>query len=245
MWYSQRRYSIRCEWGEHGVRTLGAISDVLVIVDVLSFTTAVSVAVERGGIVWPFPYNEGEPEAFAANVGAELAVKRGADGISLSPASLMGLVKGSKLVLPSPNGSALTHQARELGPTVLAGSLRNAAAVARAAMQLGNSVGVVPAGERWSDRSLRPALEDWIGAGAIIASLAGEKSPEAEAAEHIFTSVADRLPETLRSIGSGRELVERGFDEDVSIAARYDVSDSVPVLRQFPDSTYAYCEATI
>ena len=241
MWYGQKQYAVRCEWGEHGVRALGGISDVLVIVDVLSFSTSVAVAVERGGIVWPFPLGERGPEDFAKSVGAALAVKRGVPGLSLSPASMLDIANETKVVLPSPNGSALTHQARELGSIVLAGSLRNAVAVAKAAMQLGSSVGVIPAGERWSDGRLRPALEDLIGAGAIVASLTGERSPEADAAAQVFASVADRLHETLCKTGSGRELVERGFPDDVRIAAEYDVSNHVPVLRRLENRTHAFC----
>jgi 2-phosphosulfolactate phosphatase len=48
-------------------------------------------------------------------------------------------------------------------------------AIAKYTRQLGGSVAVIPAGERWEDGSLRPCFEDLIGAGAIISYLTGTK----------------------------------------------------------------------
>jgi len=111
---------------------------------------------------------------------------------------------------------------------VLAGSLRNARAVAEAARQLGSSFNVIPAGERWLDGSLRPALEDWLGAGAILQWLPGSRSPEAESAVVVFERHRERLVEALDQCGSGREMHERGHDKDKFIAGQLNISSCVP-----------------
>lgn len=89
---------------------------------------------------------------------------------------------------------------------------------------------VIPAGERWNDDSLRPSLEDLIGAGALLSLLNGRRSPEADLAVTAFEHFRGDLAGTLSLCGSGRELIERGFVCDVELAAEYGVSSSVPML---------------
>ena len=98
----------------------------------------------------------------------------GGDTYSLSPAGLLEIPAGTRLVLPSPNGSTLSLATR--GTPTLAGCLRNSRSVAAYAGRLGRRVAVIPCGERWPDGSLRPAVEDLVGAGTIISRLRGSKS---------------------------------------------------------------------
>lgn len=44
----QSLFDIRCEWGEHGILKMREECDVIVIVDVLSFSTCVSIACVQG-----------------------------------------------------------------------------------------------------------------------------------------------------------------------------------------------------
>jgi len=228
-YFDQHAYDIRCEWGLHGAEALAPHCDAVIIVDVLSFTTAVSVAVSRGGIVFPYRWKDAGREAFAKSKGALLAGPHGSGSYSLSPVSLMALTNGQRIILPSPNGSTISLATGQT-PTY-AGCLRNAQAVARAAQQHGPRIGVVPCGERWpQDDTLRPAIEDLLGAGAIISALSGRKSPEAMMAEQAFHSAQATLWATIRDCSSGRELIEREHAEDVRLACELNADSVAPRL---------------
>jgi 2-phosphosulfolactate phosphatase len=228
MYYDQSEYDIRYEWGLNGVANLAPFCDVVVIVDVLSFSTCVDVAVGRGAVVYPYRWHDGQAEEFARSVGAVVAGSRRGDGHGLSPASLTSIEAGTKLVLPSPNGSTLSL-ATEYKPT-FAGCLRNAEAVAHAAQRAGRRILVVPAGEHWPDGALRFAVEDLIGAGAIIANLEGTLSPEASIAISAYEAVREQLLAVLEQCSSGKELIERGFGEDVRLASLLNCSEVAPRL---------------
>ena len=230
---------ILCEWGMAGLLALHERVAALVIVDVLSFSTAVDIAVARGALVHPFPFQDQRAaQQEALRLGATLAYPRNAAGgqYSLSPASLATVPRGTRLLLPSPNGSRLSVAAaatRRRVP-VLAGCLRNARAVAAAARRLAgrDAVGVIPAGEIWPDGGLRPAVEDLLGAGAIIGHLGGEASPEAEVARDAWQAAGHRLGGMIRLCTSGQELVSRGYSGDVDLAVEEDVSATAPLLRE-------------
>jgi 2-phosphosulfolactate phosphatase len=231
VYYDQHAFDIRCEWGEAGVRHLAPISDVVIIVDVLSFSTSVDIATNNGALVYPYRGDAHGAATYAARLNAVVARKRrySADAFSLAPSSLVNIPADTRLVLPSPNGSTLSLQTGTV-PT-FAGCLRNASAVARAAAARGSRISMIPAGERWRpDLTLRPALEDWIGAGAIVHALAGHKSPEALAAETAFLRFREDVLSWLQQTGSGYELIAQGFEEDLMLAADLDSSHSAPLL---------------
>ncbi|MFD9703790.1 2-phosphosulfolactate phosphatase [Lentzea sp. NPDC059081] len=214
--FSQEGYQLKLEWGPEGVTALRDC-DVLVVVDVLSFTTSVDIVVGNGGRVRPSRWR---PES----------------GRTLRPASLVGAT--GLVELPSPNGSNLCSLAAETGAHVLAACLRNASAVARRAAELGETIGVVPGGERWGldilrqgpreFGPLRVAVEDYLGAGAVLAALDGTASPEAQLAVAAFRNTD--VVATVRDCASGRELIGNGHAADVDLAVELEVSDAVPVL---------------
>jgi 2-phosphosulfolactate phosphatase len=228
--HRQRGHRVRLEWGRPGAELLSADCAVVVVVDVLSFCTSVDVAVGRGATVLPqFTDDPAAAPAEAARTGALAAGPRDGAAPSLRPSSLTGLPPGTTLALPSPNGATLCRAAATGGADVIAGCLRNAAAVAAAVAGADGPIGLVPAGERWPDGSLRPAVEDVLGAGAIAAHLTG-RSPEAELAARLFGTVDDLLG-VLAGCSSGQELVADGYGADVGLAAALDTSTAVPRLR--------------
>jgi 2-phosphosulfolactate phosphatase len=263
-WATQQGFRIRLEQGEDGLVALLADCTVLVIVDVLSFGTSVDIAIARGAVITPVPTHR---DAGPGGPGVVIAgPRRPVPGPpwTLSPTSLTTIAAGTHLVLPSPNGARLSALAGAAdGPAVLAGCLRNAAAVAEAAVRMsaGGPIGVIAAGERWpGGNRLRSALEDVLGAGAVVAALGSILddgpvdptgfapspprsvdrsmsprppllSPEAAHARDAFEGARKRgLTGVLQATSSGRELIEDGYRDDVLLATAVDRSGHVPVL---------------
>lgn len=222
-----------CEWGLEGIELYRPNAAAFIIVDVLSFTTAVSVALDAGATIIPFPWGDADAAAVEARRRSAIAAapKRTTGGqLSLSPASLRRLSRDERVLLPSPNGARLSLATGDV-PTFCA-SLRNFEAVASAARATAGAgaVAVIPAGERWPDGSLRPALEDWLGAGAVISALSGRPNSEARAARLMFDAAGANLSALVRESRSGRELLDRGFDIDVEIALELSASRTAPRL---------------
>ncbi len=253
--HRQSAYPVRFEWGPTGAAATAGEAAYAVVVDVLSFTTAVCVALERGVVVHPYAWQDERARAYADSVGATLAIgrheaRRLGGGVSLSPASITAAEGVERLVLPSPNGSSIAAAlgtgagSGEGGPTVVAACLRNRRAVAtRLSAQVSLlarrgvtscGVTVVAAGERWPDGSLRPAVEDLWGAGAVLAALVDlgvdGLSPEARVAESAYRTVEADVAGAVTACASGQELVDGGYEQDVAIAGQLDVTDRVPVL---------------
>jgi 2-phosphosulfolactate phosphatase len=235
----QAPHRVRCDWGRPGARAVAAGADrIAVVVDVLTFSTTTSAACTQGIAVAPFRWHDPRAEGFAAGHGAVLARDRSTGGPSLSPGSVRGLGR-DRLVLPSPNGATTSLVVAATGAPVVAGSVRAADAVARWVVErLAEDpdlvVALVPTGEGWPDGALRPCAEDLWGAGAVADALVrrgvDDLSEEAELARNAWLAVADDLPTHLLASASGRELVERGWADDVRAAARLDADGLAPVL---------------
>lgn len=229
---------VRFDWGRTGADAIAGGAAVTVVVDVLSFTTTLSVAADRGIEVFPYRWGADGLADFAARRGATAAVGRRVarpGEVSLSPGTVRRAPDLTRLVLPSPNGSAIAHRLARSGAPCVGASLRNAAAAAAwitATHGPDATVAVIAAGERWPDGSLRPAVEDLWGAGAVLANLAGPErlSPEATAAARAWQAVEPDLGAALRACASGRELIDGGFAEDVAVAAEVGAGRAVPVL---------------
>ena len=226
--------SVDFAWGREGAERLAPGIDAFVVVDVLCFCTTVEVAVARGAIIHPAA-DAAVAEALARSFGIERAQRRGSGHYSLSPVSFREVPTGTSVVLPSPNGSAVcaaigAGSAPFRGQACFAGCLRNASAVAEAAAAAGARIGVIAAGERRPDGTLRKALEDEVGAGAIIARIAATRTPAAAMAVEAFTTVRGDLARHIRHCPSGQELVAGGYAADVDWAAVLDISRTVPQL---------------
>jgi 2-phosphosulfolactate phosphatase len=230
------------EWGAAGALAIARSCAVVVVVDVLSFTTSVVMAASRGIEVFPCADDDAGRQ-LAGVAHAALGVGRHEQDEShpwsLSPASIAVAPSVDRLVLPSPNGSAISADIAATGTPVVAACLRNVTAVVSWLLDHDHATprapaGVIAAGERWSDGSLRPAIEDLFGAGLILSGLADAGkllTPEAiVAARSVEGLPSGQLADLVRASTSGVELSAGGYGEDVELAVDADADTSVPVM---------------
>lgn len=241
---TQSKYEVRFDWGRDGLASIAQGAGAIAIIDSISFTTTVGLAVEQGLEVLPFD-GVGEPADAAARAGAHLAGPRGGDGLTLSPSSITAenvaaIAPQTRLLVPSLNGSRLAIAASEFGVPVVAASLRNRTAVAEWILQHQVATGdrvrvaVVAAGEAREDGSIRFAVEDFLVAGAVIDALAAVgidyAAPEAAAACAAFLGLKRATGHLLTASVTGQLLIDAGARADVEVAGKADVSTVVPVL---------------
>jgi len=171
---SQSRYRCKMDWGRTGVQLAAERQDIVVIVDTLRFSTAATSAIEHGAVIFPAS-GMAEAKQLAHRVDGVVASQREASRFTLSPRSYEGVDVGTRIVLPSPNGAACTRDAVGV-PHVFVAALVNAASAAAAVSSTLNrteaGVTVIACGERrdasTGDEFLRFAVEDYLGAGAIL-----------------------------------------------------------------------------
>lgn len=188
--FDQSTYQVRLDWGTAGL-TRVAPADVVVVVDVLRFSSTVIDATAAGAVV--------------------------------------GLADAEGW---SRNGAAVAAAASS-SSTVLVGGIRNAAAVARAVQtiqerrQARTSVAVIAAGELDGAGALRFAVEDQLGAGAIVSALSDRgidhTAPDAAVAAEGFHALRGAVRHMIGASGSGRELTD-----GVTATARIEAAGLVP-----------------
>lgn len=244
---------MHAEWGAAGAALAAARGDIVVVVDVLSFSTTLTIAVSRDFTCLVRSPEEirqmGGLEAAASVLGARPMSKsrRVRPGeLSLSPASLLAAQPGQRALFTSLNGAAVTTAAAA-SPALVIGCLRNATAVAEKVSRMladgvARRVTVVACAEQWTTvergtDGIRPSVEDWVGAGLISARLAERGlglSAEARLAAGAALSCS---PNVLADCVSARELRARGFGDDVALALEVDVSNRVPARIDDADGT--------
>jgi 2-phosphosulfolactate phosphatase len=232
----------RLAWGRRGAQQAADRGDILVVIDTLRFSTAASTAVHHGALIYPCPLDEALFNELARRVDGEVAIDRRRSStptrFTLSPSSYLAVEPGTRVVLPSPNGSTCCRYGNRT-PSLFVGALVNAQAVAGAVSHLLTAsrvnVTVLACGERWrtpaEEGVLRFALEDYLGAGALLSALPFSQTIEAQACVSTFRAMQDQLEVVLWECESGHELRAIGLGDDVRHAAQLNVYDTAPVLR--------------
>lgn len=219
--------------------------DAVLIIDVLRFSSATVTAVSNGFTVIP---------ATSMAEAKKLALKY--DGCLnrsgrrvLSPKSFIGKAP-CRVVLPSPNGAALSCHAAGAKNAFVA-SLLNISATAE---KLNNvvkkskqDVTIVASGEvgegrrkmmpvferRLDTKDENFCFEDYVCAGAVSSLLKAGKSDSILRAEKAFRMFSVHLKEALLDCASGRYLIKDGLKNDVEFYSRLDVFSVVPAIHKF------------
>jgi 2-phosphosulfolactate phosphatase len=135
---------------------------------------------------------------------------------------------GATAFLSTTNGTRAIIAARR-APTILTGAIVNATAVARALARFARPITLVCAGTAG-----QPALEDLIGAGAVLNALlnlsaAVPSTDDARIALRQFQLAGDNLRQAIAESTGARNLIAVGLDDDIDFCARL---DSIPVVGQ-------------
>jgi 2-phosphosulfolactate phosphatase len=201
--HDQHRYQVRLDWGIDGLVRL-ASSDVVVVVDVLRYSTTVT-------------------DALASTT--RVALDGDAHGVSINGAALAEAAARTEAVVML----GCLRNASALAVAVMAEQTARGARTSVAVVAAGELVSSSPgAALRFSveDQLGAGAVVAALGALGI-----DHTSPEAAAAGEAFSGLRGALRHLLAASGSGQELIERGLRDQVLAAAELDAASVVPVLR--------------
>jgi 2-phosphosulfolactate phosphatase len=166
--------------------------------------------------------------------------------LGLSARALNACEAGGTLDLGIDDDAAasLARAAEAGGAHVVVGGLRNAAAVASHVMEVQRtrgvrtSISIVAAGyadDNGDAAGLRFAVDDLLGAGAVVAALGDlgidHASPDAAVAGEGFRALGGAVRHLLTASGTGRALAADGRRDAVLAGASRDATTVVPVLR--------------
>ena len=231
------------DWGIPGVERAAAKGDVVVVVDTLSFSSAVVTAIQQGVTVYPCT----DPQIAATLAETENAIVSVSRSqvteetpFSLSPVTYLSADAGTRVVLASPNGAACIKAAADL-EYAFVGCLLNAQAVgshiAEIAAATDKDIMLVAAGERAQDHGLPGgprllfAVEDYLGCGAILSAIMADYTAEAALCANAFLASQEHLEHLLTECLSGKQLIAAGFEADVAHSAQLNHYSCVPQLR--------------
>jgi 2-phosphosulfolactate phosphatase len=199
--------------------------DVAIMVDVLRASTTITVAMENFSDIIPVKTVE-EAKKLGKEHEAVLAGERRGEAIKSfdtgnSPVEISNF-KGKILVITTSNGTRIMD---EMKAKVLIGSFVNAKAVAQKALDLAdNHIELVMAGVEG-----RFAIEDFLGAGEIIASLKAQKLDEMSLAAFMASRDENMVKNVIKNSRSGKRLAELGLIKDVNFCLNRNIYDIVPV----------------
>ena len=213
---------------------------VVVVIDILRATSVMVQAMSQGaGEIIPvktveeaFQIAKGFPPDTTVLGGERKSRKIEGFDLGNSPREYQGeKVRGKRLILTTTNGTKAFH-AVSSGKKVLVGSFFNIAAVAGRCFELNQDLLIFLSGDEGNF-----SLEDTVCGGMLIDRIIpkGGKSfflTDASRSAHIlFQKFEANIVESFYLSQHGRDLVDRGFEEDLPYCAQVDMTNLVPVFK--------------
>ena len=140
-------------------------------------------------------------------------------------------VKGKKLILTTTNGTKAFHLISS-GKEILVGSFFNIGATAKRCLELDRDLFIFPSGGEGSF-----SLEDTICGGMLIELITQKRTTHFTLtdascfAQILYQRFKDNLLEAFHLSNHGKELINRGFGEDLVYCAQIDRTDIVPEFK--------------
>jgi len=135
------------------------------------------------------------------------------------------------LILTTTNGTKAFHLVAS-GQEIMVASFLNIGATAKWCLDLNRDILLFPSGDGG-----RFSLEDTICGGMLIDQVIriGGKlvtlTDASQSALILYQRFEENLVEAFRLSTHGKDLIERGFEEDLAYCAQIDITDVVPTFR--------------
>jgi 2-phosphosulfolactate phosphatase len=213
---------------------------VVVVVDVLRATSVMVQAMSQGAreiipvktVEEAFQMAKSFPPDTTVLGGERESRKIEGFDLGNSPMEYQGeKVRGRRLIFTTTNGTKAFHAVAS-GKNVLVGSFLNIAAVAARCFELDQDLLIYLSGDEGNF-----SLEDTVCGGMLIDQIIQKREKsflltDASRSAHIlFQKFEANILESFYLSQHGRNLVDRGFEEDLPYCAQVDMTNLVPVFK--------------
>ncbi len=221
---------------------LNLLSDrVVVVIDVLRATSVMVQAISEGAseiiplatVEEAFRMAKAFPRGFILLGGERESKEIPGFDLGNSPREyILERVKGKKLILTTTNGTKAFHEVSS-GKEILVGSFLNIGATAQRCIESGRDLYIFPSGDQGNF-----SLEDTLCGGMLIDLIVKKEKKEifltdaSYCAQILYERFKDNLVKAFHLSHHGKELIHRGFEDDLAYCAQIDTTPLVPIFRQ-------------
>lgn len=141
-------------------------------------------------------------------------------------------VEGKRLILTTTNGTKAFHFVSS-GKEIMVGSFFNIGSLAERCLELGEDLFIFPSGDEGSF-----SLEDTVCGGMLIEQIIKKEKKSITLTDAscsaciLYQRFKANLVEAFRLSCHGKDLIDRGFGDDLPYCAQIDITPIVPLFRE-------------